>query len=74
MRLPNYFQSKLNLPRGSLGRGDQSRVADQTSRRIKDISIIEWWSEIRVVENIKEFRSQLHIESIGNSFDVIVLE
>jgi hypothetical protein len=74
VNLPNYFKSKLNLARRRLRRGDQSRVADRTSRRIKDISIVEWWSEIRVVENIKEFRSQLHIESVGNSFYVIVLE
>ena len=74
IRLPKYFKSKLNLTGRRLRRGDQSGVADRTPRRIKDISIVEWWSEIRVVENIEEFRSKLHIEGVGNSFDMIVLE
>src|SRR5258708_35994760 len=74
IRLPKYFKSKLNLTGRRLRRGDQSGVADRTPRRIKDISIVEWRSEIRAVENIEEFRSKLHIEGVGNSFDVIVLE
>ena len=72
--LAKYLESELNLAGRRLRRSDQFGVADRTPRRIKDISIVEWRSEIRAVENIEEFRSKLHIEGVGNSFDVIVLE
>jgi hypothetical protein len=50
--LPDHLKSKLNLSRRRLCRGDEDRFAGRCSGRIKDISIIERRSEIRVIQNI----------------------
>src|ERR1700757_175960 len=71
---PNQLQRKLNLSRWGLRRRDQPGVANRTSRRIKDIPVIERWREIRVVNNIEKLRTKLHVERIRNFFDVIILE
>ena len=72
--LPDYLKSKLDLSRRRLRRGDESRIADRCSGRIKDISIIERRSEIRVIQNIKKFCAKLHIKSVRDSLDVVVFE
>jgi len=71
---PDHLDRKLNLSRRRLGRRDQPGIADRTSRRIKDVPIVERRREIRVVDNVKKFRPELYVEHIGDFFDVIVFE
>jgi hypothetical protein len=64
----------LNLPRWGLGRCNEAGITDQLAIRVKNVSVIERWRKIGVIDDVKKFRSKLHVESIGNSLDVIVLE
>jgi hypothetical protein len=72
--LPNYLESELNLSGRRLRRGDKSCIADRCSCRIEDVSIIERRTEIRVIHNVKKFCAELHVKSVRNALDPVVLE
>src|ERR1700737_2484941 len=73
-RLPNQLQRKLNLARWRLGRSNQSSVANPLARRVEDISVIQRWREICVIEDIEKLRAELNVKSVGDALDIVILE
>src|SRR6266481_1619657 len=71
---PNQLQRELNLSGGCLRRCDQPGIADLTSRRIKNVPIVQRRSEIRMIDNVEKFRAELRIKRVRDSLDVIVFE
>src|SRR2546423_3694954 len=71
---PNQLQGKLNLPGRSLGRSNQTCVSNWVSTRIKYISVIERWRQVRPIENVKKLRPKLHVEVFRDCLDPVVLK
>ena len=63
-QLEDYFHCELNLARGGGGSGDLTRYGVQRSRSVKDIRVCGrgGWGKVGVIKNVKDFRSELHIE------------
>jgi hypothetical protein len=74
--LEDYFHGELNLARGGGCPGELTYTLRQRPSSIEDVSVGRgrWRGKIRMVENIEYFRAELHIEVLGNSLDVIILE
>src|SRR5712691_2929972 len=75
-QLKNYFHRKLNLPRRCSSCSQRTRYRVGASSPIKNVRIC-WGgrrSEVRVIQNVEDFRSELNVESFGNTLDVIVLK
>src|SRR5260370_12606970 len=74
--LENPFPGNLNLPRRCGSRGQRTRYRVGASSPIKNVRIcrVGRRSEVRVIQNVEDFRSELNVESFGNALDVIVLE
>ena len=62
------------MPRWRLCRSDQARIGDPASARIEHVSVVEWGSEVRVIQDVKKLRPELRIEAVGDGFDVVVFE
>ena len=64
----------MNLPRWRLRGCDQAGVADGISRGIEDIPVVQGRREIRMVQKIEELGSELDVEGVRNSLDLVVLQ
>src|SRR5258708_28876718 len=76
IELKDNFHRKLNLPR-CCGSGSQCTCHGVGgSSPIKNVRISRGGrrSEVRVIQNVEDFRPELNVESFGNALDVIVLE
>src|SRR5258706_5733759 len=75
-KLEDLFNRKLDLPRCCSSGSQRTCHRVWGSRPIKNVRISRGGrrSEVRVIENIEDFRSELNVESFGNALDVIVLK
>src|SRR5712691_5755538 len=75
-KLENHLHGNLNLPRCCGCRSQRTCHRVGVSSPVKNVSIARGGrrSEVWVIENIEDFRSELNVESFGNALDVIVLE
>src|SRR5229473_7236312 len=76
LELKDYLHRKLNLPRCCGGGSQRTRYSVGASSPIENVRIrgVGGGSEVRVIQNVEDFRSELNVESFGNALDVIVLE
>src|SRR5579872_3035433 len=74
--LPTQLQRELDLPRGCRRRREQAGGSGRSSRGIKYVRVIrhDWYGEVRVVQDIKELRPELHVEVFRNPFHMIVFK
>src|SRR5229473_757832 len=76
LELKDYLHRKLNLPRCCGGGSQRTRYSVGASSPIENVRIrgVGGGSEVRVIQNVEDFRSELNVESFRNTLDVIVLE
>src|SRR5579864_4273532 len=76
LRLENRLNRELDLSRGRGCSGQQAQRWVWASRPVKDVGVscIGGRSEVGVIDDVKELRSELEVEGFGDTLDVIVLE
>lgn len=76
LRLKNRLNRELDLSRGRGCSGQQAQGWVWAARPIKNVGVSRTWgrSEVGVIDNVKELRSELEVEGFGDTLDVIVLE
>jgi len=74
--LPHHLQGKLNLPGGCGGRGQKTRNAGRSPRRIEDVGVIrnDGYMKVGAIQDIEDLNPELHVELFGDPPDVVVLE
>ena len=55
-------------------RRDQAGVADGIASGIEDIPVIQGRRKIRMIEKIEELGSELDVERVRDSLDVVILQ
>ena len=53
---------------------DEPRIGDAAPGGIEDVSVVQGWSKIRVIQNVEKLGAKLNIEAIRDPLDVVVLE
>ena len=73
-RLPDDFQSELNVPRLS-GQGIQFAIRSGSSVFDEYPGAGSWFRRVKVgvIENVENLRSKLDVERLRNLRDVVVL-
>src|ERR1700681_564178 len=76
LQLEDDFQSELDFSRGRGCPGQESGYASWRPSWIEDVGIVggDRRCEVRMIENIEHFRTELNVEGLGNFADVVVLE
>ena len=72
--LPNYPHSELNLSRGSCCHINCPSARDGIAIRIEQISVVDRCLEVGVIEDIKELKPKLNVETLGDLLDIVVFE
>src|SRR6202051_551840 len=72
--LENHFQPELDFSRGNCSLIDRPRTSGGSAVRIEQRTIVNRCVEDRVIENIKELRTELNVEILGDLLDIVVLE
>ena len=73
-RLPNDFQSKLNLPRRRGGGVNRTSSADCRAVLIEEDSVVERCLKVGMVQEVKELGAELKVEGLRDFFDVGVFD
>src|ERR1700676_409374 len=71
---PNQLQRELNLTRRRRCLVKCTRAANLASGHVEQGLIRERRREVGVIHNIEELRPKLHVEGLGDPFDVVVFE
>src|ERR1700726_7109 len=76
LQLEDDLQSELDFSRG---RGCPAQESSYTSWRascIEDVGIVggDWRCEVRTIEHIEHFRTELNVEGLGNLADIVVFK
>ena len=72
-QLPHYLQSELNLPRRCGGGIQRAGTRSWSPALIENSTVGDWGIEVSSIENVKELRPELDIESLGDPPDIVVL-
>ena len=76
LELKDYLHRKLSLPRRCGCTAQRTSHGIQVSSTIEDVRV-RWgggWGKVGMIENVEDLRAELHIESLRDPLDVIVLE
>ena len=73
-QLPGNLQCELNLPVGNLSGVDLPKAGNGIPRRIDRLKIVHRGSEVRVIQDVEEFRPELDGESLRDFWKLSVLD
>src|ERR1700737_370060 len=72
--LPDHLHRKLNLPRSSGGRVQQTCTPDRIPTSVKDLAVGCRRIEIGVIKNVENFHPELDVKLFRDSSHVVVLK
>src|SRR2546427_7125948 len=74
--LEDDFDCELNFPRCCGGTGQRTSHGVQVSSTIEDVRVRGGGgrSKVDVIQNVEDLRTELHVESLRDPFDVIVFK
>src|ERR1700676_5661967 len=72
-QLPHYLQGELNLSRRCGGGIQRAGTRSWSPALIENSTVGGWGIEVSSIENVKELRPELDIESLGDPPDIVVL-
>jgi hypothetical protein len=76
LQLEDDLKGELDFSRGGGCPGQESGYASWGARWIEDVGIVggDRRCEVRAIEHVKHFGTELNVEGFGNFADVVVLE